>query len=105
MRQKFSVNRSMKILSLEFLEQYYFDLHFFKDKDDVLSALYFHWLRRSAEKGHYWSKSSSTDYFTDDFAEEMKVRLRFVFHKVYYNHAIDEYRRFVSANEEQKMLS
>lgn len=73
--QKVSLNRSMVVMTKKFLEEYNWNVSYFQDYESLLTQVYFHWLRNSAEKNYSWCESFKYEFLSKKFANEMMKRL------------------------------
>ena len=74
--EKNSVTQSMLVVTLQFLNNYQWDLSVYQDDDELLNDLYFTWIRTSAHKQYVWCTDESDVFLSNEFAYAMKRILK-----------------------------
>lgn len=75
-RKRISLTKSIKILTINFLESYEWDTSNFENEEELINDLYFFWLKNSAERKYYWCQEISEEVFSIEFANNIKKILR-----------------------------
>ncbi|PGK52517.1 hypothetical protein CN918_32550 [Priestia megaterium] len=74
--EKNSVMQSMFVVTLQFLNNYHWDLSTYQDDDELINDLYFFWLRTSAHKQYVWCTEDNDYFLSNEFAATMKQILK-----------------------------
>jgi hypothetical protein len=85
----------MTILTKRYIDEHEGDFRMIEEEDELLSILYFYWLRNAAESNNWWCRRSDSFIFSEAFATEMKKRLQFIFHRVYADGYYENYHHFL----------
>lgn len=76
-----SLRNSMNILTKDFMKSYQYDMSKYTSKEDIMNDLFFYWFRNSADKRYLWCEELSSDVFSEEFANEMKITLYVIYCK------------------------
>lgn len=80
-KKKISLSRSMRFLTMDFLESYNNQFTTHDNQDEILNDLYFYWLRNSAIKNYLWCDELGSEAFSTGFSNEMKTSIKEILKK------------------------
>lgn len=83
--QKISIIHSMQTLVRKFLHSYEWDLSLYENDEELLNDVYFYWLRTSASKEYVWCKEYNDLLLSNEFAYEMKAKLKIYLYKILFS--------------------